>query len=68
MDEVHLKEIQNSYAPIQGEITLQFVSLGLTFSSSKFVVSHSVDYATYGSNVSLHKFIHPMDQILIDKA
>ena len=38
MDKVHLKEIQNSYAPIQGEITLQFVSLGLTFSLSEFVV------------------------------
>jgi len=52
MDEVHLKEIQNSYAPIQGEITLQFVSLGLTFSLSEYEVSHSFDYALYGSNVS----------------
>ena len=52
MDEVHLKEIQNSYAPIQGEITLQFVSLGLTFSSSELVASLGVDYALYGSNVS----------------
>ena len=52
MDEVHLKEIQNSYAPIQGGITLQFVSLGLTFSLSEYEVSHSFDYALYGSNVS----------------
>ena len=49
---MHLKEIQNSYAPIQGDITLQFVSLGLTFSLSEFVVSHSFDYALYGTNVS----------------
>jgi len=52
MDKAHLKEIQKSYALILGEITLQFVSLGLTFSLSEFVVSHSFDYALYGTNVS----------------
>ena len=31
------------------EITLQFVSLGLTRSLSKIIVSHNVDYAPYGS-------------------
>ena len=31
------------------EITLQFVSFGLTHSLSKIVVSHNVDYAPYGS-------------------
>ena len=52
MDKVHIKEIQNSYALIYGEITLQFVSLGLIFSSSECVVSYSVDYALYESNIS----------------
>ena len=52
MDKVHLKEIQNSYALIKGEITLQFVFLGLTFYLSEFIVSHGIDYALYGSNVS----------------
>ena len=52
MDKVHIKEIQNSCALIYGEFTLQFMSLGLIFSLSEFVVSHSVDYAIRGSNVS----------------
>ena len=52
MDKVHIKEIQNSYALISGEFTLQFVSSGLKFSLSEFVVSLGVDYALYGSNVS----------------
>ena len=43
MDKVHLKEIQNSYALIKGEITLQFVFLGLTFYLSEFIVSHGID-------------------------
>ena len=43
------------------------MSLGLTFPSSEFVVSHSFDYALYGPNVSQCEFIHPLDQILIDK-
>ena len=47
MDKAHLKEIQKSYALILGEITLQFVSLGLTHSLSEIVVSHKVDYAPY---------------------